>query len=352
MDYKMDQKSVVNFRLFLRSRLLWISSIIILSSLFAFFSWIAFPRETGIVFPCLLLSVLLAILIPALCDYLHKRRFYLQLSRITEQMRDFDWIENSQLAGHSPEEKIIFEKIYEISMSQQKLLDTFKNTNENYEEYIELWVHEIKTPLVLLSLTLDNYKEKLPATVGHNLQIILEKMEEQVQQVLYYARSQAISKDFHLVEISLDTLCKSVVRQKAEQLLVAHARIDMQDMPEIVLVDVKNFAFVLSQLIDNSIKYAVDEPCFLHFSSQTDKNEIHLCIEDNGIGIKPEELPFIFDKGFTGSNGRLNTKSTGMGLYICKNLCDKMGICMTCQSETGTCFSFTFPFIKRKEIDG
>lgn len=331
-------------KLFLRSRLPWVLSWAVTITGIFFLSWILFPAIWPVPVPTILIFALLGIMIPFFFDYLPKRKFYKAIENLSKAEEGVEEIEAFLRQTHIPEAIFICEQIVAFSAIQKTFLARYKEAGVSYEEFIELWVHEIKTPLALLSITLENYESEFSPGVKKNLQLCMRQIEEKVQQVLFYARSREVSKDFRLVFRRLDDLCKAMLRQKAEILMEAGVHIDLPDMDVRILVDAKGFSYVLGQVIDNSIKYGAS---VISFSFAFEDGWIVLFIRDDGPGIPKEEIPFIFDKGFVGKNGRKNEKSTGMGLFISKNLCEKMGVLADCTSdEKGTCFSFSFPDVK------
>lgn len=173
----------------------------------------------------------------------------------------------------------------------------------------------------------------------------LEKIEAFVEQVLYYSRSNTVEKDYIVKKISLKELCYDVLRKNSRLFIQNKVGVITEDLEENVFSDAKWLEFILNQLLTNSVKYSNKPDARVKISAQRMENGIVLEIEDNGIGIKDNELSRIFDKGFTGTNGRINERSTGMGLYICKKLCDKLGHGIKASSiyGKGTTVSIVFP---------
>ena len=159
------------------------------------------------------------------------------------------------------------------------------------------------------------------------------KIENYVDMVLYLARTEEVYKDYFIRETSLQEAVYEVLEK--DRLLLIQNKIRVEaDCKDIVYTDQKWIAFILEQMILNSVKYRGENPIFLIFTEQTETGVL-LILEDNGTGIKEEELGRIFEKGFTGSNGRSHERSTGMGLYLCQSLCKKLGISLRAESEYG-----------------
>lgn len=211
----------------------------------------------------------------------------------------------------------------------------------DYREYMESWVHEIKAPITSISLLCENGRkpelsEKKEGAYRESFRTISmenQKIENDVDMVLYLARGKEVYKDYLIRETSLqDVVCE--VLNKNRLLLMQNqvrAEVDCEDM---VYADRKWIVFILNQMVLNSVKYRSENPLFRIFTERTLKG-VFLIFEDNGVGIREEEISRIFEKGFTGSNGRSHERSTGMGLYLCQNLCNKMGIGLRAESEYG-----------------
>ncbi|WP_167958261.1 sensor histidine kinase [Anaerosporobacter faecicola] len=218
-----------------------------------------------------------------------------------------------------------------------------KHVHEEYQEYIEQWVHEVKTPIAAMKLLVENGKEQevnSQRAIFRKLLLELEHMEHDVEQVLYYARSEAVAKDYLIRETDLHEIVNQAIRDNKQLLIQSGVSVE-SSCHAFVIADRKWVAYILSQCIQNAVAY---ESTTITFSIKTEGVHTTLYMEDNGVGIKEEELPRIFEKGFTGTNGRVNEKSTGIGLYICSHLCDKMNIQIKVVSQEGkgSIFSFTF----------
>ena len=165
-----------------------------------------------------------------------------------------------------------------------------------------------------------------------------------MEQVLYYARSAAVEKDFKVEKTTLHALVNSALKTYSKPLIQAGGRPVFCGLDIPVCADTKSCSFIIGQIISNSIKYRT-ENLQVSFSAYEEQNAVRLLISDNGIGISSADLLRVFDKGFTGDNGRRYSKSTGIGLYLCKKLCGKMNIGITIQSDLGqgTTVILSFP---------
>lgn len=236
--------------------------------------------------------------------------------------------------------KSVIEKIHALEDAQR-----------DYREYLESWVHEIKTPITAISLLGENARKT--GTGGMTTDAISEllrsisiensKIENCVDIILYLARSEQVYQDYLIREADLLEIVHEVLGKERLLLIRHHVQAEVLCADK-VFTDKKWIAFILNQLILNSIKYCGAAPV-LRFETRRSKNSVTLAVEDNGTGIRPEDLPQIFEKGFTGSNGRDHENATGMGLYLCKKLCDRLGIALSAQSTygEGTKMLLTFP---------
>ena len=216
----------------------------------------------------------------------------------------------------------------------------YHRMNAEYQDYIETWIHEIKIPISCIDLICENNKGEMASGVKEEL----SRIDGYVEQALYYARSTNLEKDYMIREIRLDKLIKETLKKHSKQLISAKATPHFDNLSQTVYGDPKWLEFILGQLIANSIKYK-KETLTLTFSACEEQDYVLLYVSDDGIGIPESELPRIFEKGFTGTNGRSYTKSTGIGLYLCRKLCNKMhlSISATSVSGQGTTIQITFP---------
>ena len=207
-----------------------------------------------------------------------------------------------------------------------------------YKEYIEQWIHEIKTPITAMKLLCENHRMDWTK----ELLLELEKTNRFTEQALYYARSEHTEKDYSVREMALSQVVHQAIADNKYLLLQSGMRLEVEEMQDTVYSDEKWVRFILNQLIVNAVKYRTKQPV-LRISTHKWQDQVVLVVEDNGIGIAASDLPRIFEKGFTGQNGRMVQQSTGIGLYLCKRLCEKLGIGIAAESsEQGTALSLAF----------
>lgn len=288
-------------------------------------------------------------------NFIQRRRFFQEAQRILEKVDQRYLLGELLPDSYRLEDRLYREMIHRSSKSCIERIRQIEEEQKDYKEYIESWVHEIKAPITGIALLCNNRRGMVSqgnasseATLvprADYLTVSLEnqKIENYVDMVLYYARSEAVYKDYLIRETCLEDVVYEVL-DKNRLLLIqnqVHADVNCNDT---VYTDRKWIAFILNQMLLNSVKYRNDDP-LLRICTRRETNNVLLIFEDNGIGIRQEELSRIFDKGFTGSNGRDNRRSTGMGLYLCQKLCGRLGIGLSAESEygTGTKLCLEFP---------
>lgn len=249
---------------------------------------------------------------------------------ITEMIKEPNFIDG----------KIFLEYLYEIDKSMHEHVNKYKINSKDFIEYIELWCHEIKTPLATTNLIIENNNNEITLSIKEEI----DKIDNFIEQVLYYARSGNVEKDYIIKKTNLKDIVNTVVKRNKKDLISKKIKVEISDL-NIVDTDSKWIEFILNQILINSIKYSKEKDSIIKIYSSENKNNVVLYIEDNGIGIDSNEIDKVFDKGFTGTNGRKKYKSTGIGLYLCKKLCDKLGhnISLTSKKDEGTKVMIVFP---------
>ena len=235
------------------------------------------------------------------------------------------------------ENKAYYYALKQACKSMNDRIGELEKENAEYQEYVESFVHEIKTPISALSLALENNND-------FRLKQEVDKINQLVEQMLYYARSENTEKDYFVKEIQLAEIIHSVILKYRHYMLNKKITLNVHDLEHIVITDEKWLVFIISQIIQNSIKYLDKDKKEIEVWGENSNNYINLIIKDNGWGIKESDLVRIFEKGFTGTN-RKKGYSTGMGLYLTKKLCDKLGLKLQIQSKEKefTKLTITFP---------
>lgn len=236
------------------------------------------------------------------------------------------------------EDQVYYRLLKMAGKSMLEQVSEVKRERLEYKEYIEQWIHEIKTPITAMKLLCENHRTDWTK----ELLLELEKTNRFTEQALYFARSEYTEKDYSVREIALAQIVHQAIADNKYLLLQSGMRLEVEEIQDTVYSDEKWVRFILNQLIANAVKYQAGQPV-LRFSACRQQDQVVLMVEDNGIGISPADLPRIFEKGFTGQNGRIVHQSTGIGLYLCKRLCEKLGIGISAKSEgKGTTISLFF----------
>ena len=218
--------------------------------------------------------------------------------------------------------KLLKEILEEASKSMTEHVNEFKFLMEDYKEYIELWIHEIKIPIATSKMIIENNKNDVTKSIDEEL----DKIDDYTEQALFYARSNAVEKDYIIKKTNLEKIVNTVIMKNKNEFIQEKIHLDIHDTNIEVGTDSKWVIFILNQIIHNSIKYKKqNENLQIEIFAKEQKENTILYIKDNGIGISKNDISRVFEKGFTGENGRLTgKKSTGIGLYLCKKLCDKL----------------------------
>ena len=288
---------------------------------------------TGIIF-------LLFFLASLIWDYHRRSGYYNRLLQLLDRLDEKTLLMEIAERPGFLDAKIVSYILKQNNKYQNDKIAEMQKQSRDYRDFLDTWVHEIKTPITSARLIIEN--EKNPTTL--KIEDELRKIDNFVELVLYYARSSDVEKDFKVENTTLKALVSTALKTYSKPIIQAGGRIHMEGMDIPVCADSKSCSFIIGQVISNAIKYRQEEFC-LEFRSQVQKNRIALLIHDNGIGISKADLSRVFDKGFTGENGRRFSKSTGIGLYLCKKLCDRMNIAISISSEKGqgTTVALYFP---------
>ncbi|MDE6767193.1 MAG: sensor histidine kinase [Eubacterium sp.] len=235
---------------------------------------------------------------------------------------------SSDLMEYFPEIKTIddedYQQIIELIRQEQKQRSTQYNIKyADMVEYYTIWAHQIKTPIAAMSLKLQNEDSELSRSIAEDL----SRIEQYVEMVLMFLRLDSDYTDYVIQQYSLDCIVKDSVKKFAPQFIRKKIRLDYQKSNITVLTDEKWLSFVIEQVLSNALKYTSSGTISVYL-----ENPKTLCIKDTGIGIAPEDLPRVFDKGYTGYNGRSDKRASGIGLYLCHRICTNLGHTITAES--------------------
>lgn len=295
--------------------------------------------QAGII-TILLLACLLIFALEHLTDFWKSKK---RLDELQAIMSGLD--KRYLFAECAPKPQALYErKLFELlRLSGKSMIEAVSDAQtaqREYREYIEQWVHEIKTPITAAKLVCQN----IDSDTRRKLSQELSQIDAHVERALFYARAENPEKDFIIRETELSAICEGAIQTHRTLLIQNGIRIETGNLKEIVYTDGKWAAFMLGQLLQNAARYHGENPV-ITLSCKKLGQQVQLAVRDNGIGIPSYELPRVFDRGFTGSNGRKWGGSTGIGLYLCKRLADALEIDLQIQSTqgAGTCVTLTFP---------
>lgn len=328
----------MKFITFLKDKLLFIISQIGIIFFVSLLLSVMKINKEAIFLVCLTISVITVVALVA--EFMRKHTFYKTLSTTLAQMEKKQYISQLIKNPHFLEGEILVEVLQQVTKAMNDEISSYQMAQEEYREYIETWIHEVKLPIAGIGLLCENNKTDLTKHIAREV----KRIEAYVEQALYYARSTQVEKDYSIKKIELEAFIKSVIKKHSAQLIACKADIKLEHLTAIIFSDPKWLDFIVGQIISNSIKYRRD--IFkLSFFAEEVAGQVVLSISDNGIGIAKKDLSRVFEKGFTGENGRKYAKSTGIGLYLCKKLCEKMYLGIEIESEigVGTTIKITFP---------
>lgn len=287
-------------------------------------------------------AICLAFFIGFFIEYYSKEQYYNTIKTRMEDLQEKYLITELLPKTNYVETKMMEDIIKDMGKSMLENVNMYKYLQEDYKDFIELWIHEIKIPIATSKMIIENNKNE----VTENINEEIDKIENYTEQALFYARSNTVEKDYIIRKIELKDIVNASILKNKTQLIQNKISINTKELDKIVYTDSKWCIFIISQLLQNAIKYSQSENKQIEIYSKEQKENTVLYIKDNGIGINKKELSRVFEKGFTGENGRITgKKSTGIGLYLCKKLCKKLciGIEIKSEKELGTEVQLLFP---------
>lgn len=305
---------------------LWIIVILILNFIYGGLLWLSNDEAFVYIFPTMIFGSL--ILYCAITFIIYKKDVKSGeaiSSFLNEPTKDK---ENEIRSLFNYEEAKVIGDIGNILRENQNTINANKQEFNEYEEYVEAWAHEIKTPLGLMTFLLDNRKDEISPIVYKRFQYVRTKMQEDIERMLYYARLKSTCNDYLFKELSLQESCEEIIEEYKAILQEKDIEVLLDTNKHKVISDKRGLQFIIRQVISNAVKYTDCEEVKSKIVITSEENEenIKLNIRDNGIGVKSYDLPCIFDKGFTGEIGQQRKNSTGMGLYLAKQVSKNLKI--------------------------
>lgn len=275
-------------------------------------------------------------------DYLVQSKRIARLDALIDSLPDRYLLGEVLPLPASVVERYYYRAMKSISRSAVDAAQTARREKEEYLEYVERWIHELKTPLTACSLILSNQgrncREKACQALARCSGEI-KKADNLTENILYYARLRSAAEDTRAARFSVGELLEKAVKSQMQVLIAAGISVEIEG-DFTAWSDEKSVSYMIQQLLVNAAKYCPG--CRIQMRAENNRIEV----EDDGIGVPSYEVERITDRGFTGSNGQKFPNSTGMGLYIVKMLCERLGIGLGIESEAGTYTRFVFEFSK------
>lgn len=330
----------MTFSRYLKDRLLIVIGWVVLSLLLGFMIWLTpglqnFWDNLGY----LLVLQGLFLLAFFLLDYQRRKKWYKTFEQQESHLQHFV----DSATNH--EEKLVQEYLNQQVREHHLMLEQLLDSQKDQKDYLDSWIHEIKVPLAAADLILTSVEFDLPEDKFVLLQNELQQIDEYVEQILYYSRSDEFVNDYLIQEYSLKKIIQPIIRSQANYFIQKNLQLELAETDAQVLTDAKWIEFIFRQLLSNAIKYTPDHGK-ITITVKAQAGGVALSLQDSGIGIPAEDLGRIFDKGFTGENGRkAQQHSTGLGLYLAKTLAEKLGVTLAVEStvNTGTTMTLFFP---------
>ena len=323
------------------------------AAVIAFVSWVlailgveaaAIVFVAGVLTACLVCTVALG--------FVRRKRFYDELESVVASLAErsegylaAELVERPNFLGG----RIAYDALKAAGKSMNDEVARYREMVDSYRDYVETWIHEIKTPMAAAKLMASS----LHGAQADKIKAELGRVEGYVEQALYYARSTSLQKDYSIREIGLAHCVREAVKKNAQLLIGSGVGVSVDvDDADTVFADAKWLQFVVGQVFANSAKYdATAIVVTAHAENEgTATARTVLEIADDGCGISAADIDSVFERGFTGQNGRTHGSSTGMGLYLCAVMCAEMGLGLGIASEEGkgTRVMIAFPHDRRR----
>ena len=258
------------------------------------------------------------------CWY-RRNKYFLELNNRVNVLEQPWLVSEVMPVSFSLEDKEYQKVIHNIGAAVIGEIHRIEDGQKEYEEYIENWIHEVKTPITFLYLLINNNIND--EFIKKEIVMELKRIENDVESALYYARLGTAYKDYLVQKVKLNAVITDVI--SSNRILLMNNKIQVGficDKDIVIYSDCKWIKFMLNQVLVNSVKYSPKKNARINIKIIEKDTTVQLSIEDNGIGICKEDLPRIFEKGFTGRNGHIVSKSTGIGLYLVKKMAEKLDI--------------------------
>lgn len=328
---------------------IWVFLLILTNLFFIFMMWLVSPKNFKVLVGAMILFTLIVILIG----------LFFEGNKVSKQKNYFEKFLNEPNEENEAKLLNIFNENYiePIKNIGDKLRGLEKEIKENeekyleYEDLIEGWIHEIKTPIHLGTLLLENRKDEMSSLVYKRFNHVIHRISIDLDLILYYARLQSSHINFKLRKVDINEIISDVIMDLNSLIKENNVSLEVEVENKNIVTDEQTMKFILSQVIENALKYSKDKDkdkyIWIKSGIYKESERVYLEVKDNGYGVEKQDMPFIFDKGFTGNYDNVR-KSTGIGLYLVKKYCDLMKIDIEIYSIINEGFSikFIFPYVK------
>lgn len=324
----------------------WILLLCVNSGFFIFLAWVAYPETFKLLVLTMLMFTFVTILIGVLFTWKKQRKLRNTFYQFLREPSAEHEAKLLQVLGD-----IHTEPLHDLANQLRHLYDELqeaKYQSLEYETFIESWVHEIKTPLSLLQFVIQNRKGEMSPLVYQRLNHANITIHNHVESILFYAKLQAVHVDYSLKKVSIEECFEDVLLELQSLLEEQHVSVhtEIKDVP--IVSDERALHFILIQLLVNAIKYRNEDSeslIWLETGIEHAKDRYYVKVADNGVGVLQSDLPFIFDKGFTGDTSK-QKQSTGIGLFLVKKLCDDLQVEIEVESKYKRGFTIQLLFPK------
>lgn len=326
---------------FIKQNYIWILMIVTMSCIHLLYMYLIGARKQDLVYAAVLDAILL--LITVLVGFFRYSSKVKALSNALKRPVE----EQAQLPEATDDVEMLYQRLLENqSIARSESESSAAIRQSQMRDYYSMWVHQIKTPISAMKLLLEVEREELGQLIcdDEQSQYLLSdnmdsfedelfRIEEYVSMALQYQRVSSTENDFVLEKVSVDGVIRDTIKKYAKIMIRRHIGINYSGTGQEVYTDGKWLAFMLEQILSNAIKYTPHGVVTIETAEEKDR--FFITIKDTGIGIKAEDLPRVFEKGYTGYNGHADKKATGIGLYLCRQMADKLGHTIRMESEIG-----------------
>ena len=326
---------------FIKQNYIWVLMIVTMSCIHLLYMYLIGARKQDVVYAAVLDAILL--LITVLVGFFRYSSKVKALSNALKRPVE----EQAQLPEATDDVEMLYHRLLENqSIARSEAESSAAIRQSQMRDYYSMWVHQIKTPISAMKLLLEVEREELGQLIcdDEQSQYLLSdnmdsfedelfRIEEYVSMALQYQRVSSTENDFVLEKVSVDGVIRDTIKKYAKIMIRRHIGINYSGTGQEVYTDGKWLAFMLEQILSNAIKYTPQGVVTIETAEEKDR--FFITIKDTGIGIKAEDLPRVFEKGYTGYNGHADKKATGIGLYLCRQVADKLGHTIRMESEIG-----------------